>query len=348
MENKKVDFLIIGQGLAGSILALSLIEAGKTVLVLDNADPESSSQVAAGIINPITGRRFSLTWMHESLIPFASNFYSSLEKKFSTRFFYPKAIFRPEAKVSDIKAEFVEETAAYFTKPEQVPSFLNNGKEQGLWFKGANLDCACFLNACKEYFKASEMLITNQFSFDKFEIISENEVKYENIRAEKIIFCEGYQAVYNPYFKYLPFNCVKGEILDIELSEKCSPDFILSKGVFLLAKNENTYRLGATYTWNTFDRHVTEEAKIELQGKVENLLSVPFKIKNHRAAIRPATKHRRPFIGLHYQFPAIGIFNGLGTKGVLLAPFWAQHFALFLLQKTKLAESVDIEMYKPL
>ena len=53
----KVDYLIIGQGLAGSLLAWELIQRRCSVVVVDNGN-ENASQIAAGLINPITGMRF--------------------------------------------------------------------------------------------------------------------------------------------------------------------------------------------------------------------------------------------------------------------------------------------------
>jgi glycine/D-amino acid oxidase-like deaminating enzyme len=57
----QVDFLIIGQGLAGSLLVRSLRSRGCRVAVVDDRWQSAASQVAAGLMTPLTGRRFTLT-----------------------------------------------------------------------------------------------------------------------------------------------------------------------------------------------------------------------------------------------------------------------------------------------
>ena len=73
-----VDYLIVGQGIAGTFLSYYLIRAGKKVIVIDEYNPATASRVASGIINPVTGRRVVTTWMIDELLPFAQNAYSEI------------------------------------------------------------------------------------------------------------------------------------------------------------------------------------------------------------------------------------------------------------------------------
>jgi len=82
MPAQQLDFLIIGQGLAGSILGFELIERGQSVLLIDNAHNGSSSKVAAGIINPITGHRLNLTEGFVEYFRAALHFYQRAEYVF--------------------------------------------------------------------------------------------------------------------------------------------------------------------------------------------------------------------------------------------------------------------------
>ena len=74
-------------------------------------------------------------------------------------------------------------------------------------------------------------------------------------------------------------------------------------------------------------------------------MNVPFEVVDHKAAVRPTVKERRPFIGIHPNHKQIGIFNGLGAKGVLLAPFFASHFSEYLLGKTELMKEIDVKRF---
>lgn len=82
----KPDFIIAGQGLAGSLLAWFLLKQGSTILVVDDGFQASSSRVAAGIIHPITGRRLVKTWQADTLIPFAFNCYREMESTLDSKF----------------------------------------------------------------------------------------------------------------------------------------------------------------------------------------------------------------------------------------------------------------------
>ena len=52
--------LIVGHGLAGAILAHSLIECGRNVRVIDSNSPHSATQVSAGLINPFIGPKLNM------------------------------------------------------------------------------------------------------------------------------------------------------------------------------------------------------------------------------------------------------------------------------------------------
>ncbi|HNM27974.1 MAG TPA: FAD-dependent oxidoreductase, partial [Saprospiraceae bacterium] len=82
-----------------------------------------------------------------------------------------------------------------------------------------------------------------------------------------------------------------------------------------------------------------------LRGRLADMLAAPYEIVAHRAAVRPSTKDRRPFLGLSLLDPRVALFNGLGTKGALLAPYWAQHLADHLLNGAALDPEVDIRRF---
>src|SRR5687768_15763029 len=73
-----VDCLIIGQGICGTFLSWYLEQYGKSILVIDDNHRSSSSRVAAGLINPITGRRMVKTWLIDILLPFCEQEYNRL------------------------------------------------------------------------------------------------------------------------------------------------------------------------------------------------------------------------------------------------------------------------------
>jgi glycine/D-amino acid oxidase-like deaminating enzyme len=209
--------------------------------------------------------------------------------------------------------------------------------------KGGNLDVLKMLNLMREKFKKSQLLFKDEFNYTHIEFVN-NSCMWNGIKCEKIIFCEGFKAIQNPWFGALPFTHAKGEILTIKSSE-LNQHYILSKGIFILPIGDDCYKVGSTYDWDDLSEIPTEEAKVELIQKLEKLIHCDYTIIDHQAGIRPTVKDRRPLIGLHPEFPQLGIFNGLGTKGVSLGPFFANHFVEYLEGGISLNPEVDIRRF---
>ena len=91
----EIDYIVVGQGIAGTFLSYCLLKEGKKVLVVDDDPVYSSSKVSAGIINYITGRRFVKTWMADTIIPFAKQTYLDMETLLGKKFYYPLGIYKP-------------------------------------------------------------------------------------------------------------------------------------------------------------------------------------------------------------------------------------------------------------
>ncbi|WP_460504247.1 FAD-dependent oxidoreductase, partial [Hymenobacter agri] len=88
------DFLLVGHGLAGAILADVLRARGHRVLVFDPGKANSASNVAAGLMNPVAGKRFALSWRAAELLPAAIAYYRALEQRFGQPFFTEAPIFK--------------------------------------------------------------------------------------------------------------------------------------------------------------------------------------------------------------------------------------------------------------
>ena len=175
---------------------------------------------------------------------------------------------------------------------------------------------------------------------------SENKVVYKDIEADKIIFCEGYKTIDNPYFSWLPFKLTKGEILTVKIPDfKIDDEFVLNKGVFILPLGNNIYKVGATYEWNDLTEKTTEKGKLELEDKLKKVIKLPFEIIDQQAGIRPTVLDRRPLIGIHSENNKLAVFNGMGTKGVMLVPHFANQFADFLINNIPLNKEVDIDRF---
>jgi glycine/D-amino acid oxidase-like deaminating enzyme len=194
------------------------------------------------------------------------------------------------------------------------------------------------------FLQKQQFLRKEKFNFDKLHVGIEL-VSYEDLTAEKIIFCEGASASRNPYFENLKFKHSKGEILELKIPDLHLED-ILSSNVFVMPVGNHHFKVGATYSWDHLDEQTTEQARTELLYKLKNVATAPSEIIDQKAGIRPTMHDRKPVIGLHPNFPQIGIFNGLGPKGALLGPYLASQFAQSLCNlSTSILPEADIKRY---
>ncbi len=344
-----MDFILIGQGLAGSLMAYELMRAGKKILVYDHPVKKQSSMVAAGLFNPITGRRFVKTWQADHLFPFLTDYYTKLEKELNSKFFYLLPLFRPflsiEEKNEVIAKTNPEELGPFVDQiihlpPENLPLLNSLG---GIFLKNTGyLDIPYLLKSIRKSIQSKKAFREEVFEHVHLETL-ENGIRYKEFTAEKIVFCEGIHAADNPFFKWLPFRPVKGEILMID--PEIQIDFIYNRQIFIFPIQKGLYKLGATYDWHYTHVNPTEEAKKYLEEKLNRNFKVKYNVVEHLAGIRPATRDHRPFAGLHPDFPALGIFNGLGSKGVSLAPYFVHQFVEYLLKGKELDKEVNIKRY---
>jgi glycine/D-amino acid oxidase-like deaminating enzyme len=348
-----VDYLLVGQGLAGTALAHTLLNNNLKICVLDANTLPSSSQAAAGIFNPVTGNRLVKTWQADVLFPFLMSFYQRLEVTLGAHFIHFMPVYRPFRSV-EAQNEGISRTASpelsKFIQPSltdrRFPGFIQT-ELGGLETRHSGYVAVPeFLKVSHDYFEDQGILI--QSNLDTTDLhLSATGVTWKGVQARKIIFCEGTHAIHNPYFDWLPFRQVKGQLLTVEM-EAPAPDCIVKQGVFLVPLTNNTAKVGATYEWNAADWETTLPARTELMQKLEQWLLPSFRVTGQQAGIRPATADRRPFIGLHPDYPVLGIFNGLGSKGVSLAPYYAQLFSEFLEDGKELDKEVNINRYFPL
>lgn len=350
-REKKTDFIIIGQGLAGSLLAYRLKKAGKKVVVFDSQDEATSSLVAAGLFNPVTGRRFVRTWKAEELFPLLFDFYQGLAGELKAALFHPVPLFRPFLSIREQNEVIASAEQGHLgsfagrivtTKPESVP--LNN-RYGGIFLTHTGyVDVPLMIETIRKKFLADD------FFYEKFEEdlldLSDGKVRYRNFSAGKIIYCTGFHAAGSKYFSWLPFRPVKGELILIKTLE--SLPFIFNRQIFVIPYSDGHHKVGATYDWKNTDVKTTPEARAFLEQKLKKFFRIEFSTVDQQAGIRPATRDRRPFIGMHPDIPQLGIFNGLGSKGVSLAPYFSQNFADYLLKGKEIDKNVHINRYNSL
>lgn len=342
---QKTDTLIVGAGLAGSCLALQLLKQNHPFLLIDHAIRPKASMVAAGLINPIVFRYLTMSWEAERNLNAAIAFYSDAATKFNKNFYHPLPIARI----------FGENESENWNKKAQQKPFLNYIKNQtenlsfhdslfakhgfGIVNGGGWIDISALIVDTTELLKNNNQIIDSVFDFSQLRM-HQNHIQYKHIEAKNLVFCEGSDAIGNPFFNFIPFRPVKGELLDIHVAGLDIP-MIINKDIFLLPLGSNHYKCGSTYDWEDLSLQPTLKAKSYLEEKLSKLLRLPYEIIAHRAGVRPAVADRRPVCGRHPVHERLWIMNGLGAKGALLAPYLAVQLQAQLAKTAAAVHDID-------
>lgn len=329
----RVDYIIVGFGLAGAALALELRKRHQNVMIFDTPFPHQASRVAAGLFNPITGKVMSLTWNASKIFPRLHQFYQDAEQLTGKKFFFPKPICIPFLTAEEQNNWMVKGNMDQFIQEVYTGSRYNEFVKNN--FGGVVLKSSGFVDTVK-YLDAVRDLFLREGSF------REEEFNQSDIPAKAVIYCEGSGVLQNPLFNWLPIRPLKGETLEIELTQ--DPPVIFNRGVYVVPLGNSRFRVGATYSHDKTEGP-TEAGRNELTGKLDALLTIPYTVTNHNWGIRPTTPDRKPILGRHPEHENVWIFNGLGTKGVSLAPWTSGMLSESLTEEFQIDEQVNITRF---
>jgi glycine oxidase len=341
----KVDFIIVGQGLAGTLLAHEFILKNKSIFVFDDPVQPKSSEVAAGIINPVVFRRMKKSWFVDEAFPQMETTYQQMEHLLQEKIYFPGRMMRilSKDKAESWKGNVLANNLESYLSVAPIENLINKNiyapSGYSLVYKSGRLNLQKLLSLFSRFLVQKESIRKENFDFECLNFNSEL-VYYKGIIADKIIFCEGPSASQNPYFQDLKFKHSKGEILELKIPE-LNLNEIVSGDVFLMPLGEDQYKVGATYAWDELNWETSASARVELLRKLKHFMTANSEILIQKAGIRPTMHDRKPVIGLLPENPQIGIFNGLGSKGVLLGPYFAKQFADYIIGNS---DQINIEV----
>jgi glycine oxidase len=350
-EMKKVEFLIVGNGLAGMMLAFEMLKHKLDFRIAYSPRKYRASSVAAGLFNPLVFRRLTKSWMADELLPEMKTKYLELEKLLKKTIYYEKNILKPLSEQEKIlwkERINIPEYSNYITAVEDVCPVDGLIPAAGYGIVGSSgfVNLELLLDTADRFFEQIGLLMETTFHFGQINPKNKN---YEtgNIMASKIIFCEGAHLHENPFFQFIKLIPAKGEILLIHIPE-LSEEFILNKKVFVLPVGNQNFKAGSTYEWDDLSEKPTEKGKSSVMERLDKLISVRYTVVNHQAGIRPTISDRRPVLGIHPQYDNLSVFNGLGTKGVMLAPYFSSEMLkLLTIGNYQIDYEVDMRRFLP-
>lgn len=344
----KFDYIIVGLGLAGIAFAEELKKNDKSFLVFEDSS-QNSSLVAGGMYNPVILKRFTPVWNAEEQLKIALPFYKDLEKQFDKIFDHKIDIYRVFKSVEEQNNWYVASDKNLLQNYMNPEIIYNSNKSirapfgMGKLSGTGRIDVEILVKEYKKLLEKQGLLRRERFHYNKIKSLDKY-VEYKDVKAKKVVFCEGFGLKENPFFNQLPMREVKGELIVIHAPD-LKVDFLIKSAVFVMPLGNDLYKVGATFNWTDKSKEPTEEGKDELELKLSSVINCQYQIVEHTAGIRPTIKDRRPIVGSHPRNKKLGILNGLGTRGVMIAPLMAKKLYQHIENNVKLENEISIERF---
>lgn len=344
----KLDYIIVGLGLAGLSFAEQLLKNKKTFIVFED-DSQTSSLVAGGVYNPVILKRFTPVWNAKSQLEIAMPLYEELENRFQEKFddkFSTRKVFKS---IEDQNNWFVasdKPKLSEFMNPKLIHERLPGIKADygfGEVLQTGRVDTPKLVSRYRDFLNELNLIRFEKFDYSLLELHNER-VKYSNIESDRVVFCEGYGLKFNPFFNELPLNGTKGETITIH-APKLDIKVLIKSSVFVLPLGDHKFKIGATFNWTDKTSVPTKEGREELKEKLDKVISVPYTIIDQNAGIRPTVKDRRPLVGQHPDYPNLYLLNGLGTRGVMIAPSMAKDLFNLIENGVELDSEINITRF---
>ena len=320
--------LVVGQGLAGTLASHEGLKRGWDVHVIDAGYP-SASAVAAGMFNPMSFRRIVEVWQAELHLAAMEQTYRELEQLLGIRFMHHMPIHKvlPSAQYAedwDAKAPSLR----WLVPSTAQAAEAHRGTVEG----GGWVNLPIMLHAWRQRLAAEGRFTQRTLSQD-------DTPGAMNSHWDVIIDCRGIALSLDPNLPALDLRKNRGELLSIRpdpTSAAHPPEnAIFNFGKWTIPVGPDEWRLGASYEWNRDDLLPTQDIRDTLLDTLRAQFDCPanFEVTRHDVGMRPVSRDRRPMVGSMPGKKDWYVFNGLGTRGVLIAPFWADRLMDIILGK---------------
>lgn len=340
-----LPYLIIGQGLAGSALAWRLIKAGQSCLVIDRALSDTASRVAAGLVNPLLGRKIKPDWRQAECLEAAHRYYRETEQELGGSWWQCGEIWRElddEEQIACWQSRQNEAESAYFAGP-LLPWYGDwKGMGRAAITRGAAvLHAELLVNAQRQWLIEQNSFLEAEVKASDIQNQPDGSIRYQGKSYQAVIWCTGFELPKALELPYLESRLSQGCILDLQLPEFDQAKVVLHFGHWLV-KHGDIWRLGASYDWAWSDPCVpSPTAPSELMHEFTKRYDGDWTIVRMRAAVRPIIRHSQPVAGAIPERAGHYMLSGLGSRGCTTAPWVSEQLAQHLLKGSELPQDLS-------
>jgi len=336
---------IIGQGLTGSLLALNLHEMGIPFVVQDIDMPGCATAVAPGIVNPLAGRNFRPPEYVDELLEQLHKSMDLVKNKLGIQIWNTCPILRMFSEPTQLdrfkKTQRESQTQGFVETefPENTFENLNDIYGSFLTRKGGWADLPLFMEKTRSWLKQEGLLVEEEW-------LATNQSPKTQNPEEIVVFCEGWHVTNNPHWSFIPHNPAKGEMILVRFEDELPRDRIYNQSCWVQPVTNNLWRVGATYSWDSFDGMASLEGATQLQDSLHLLTPIPFHVEDQMAGVRPIVDDYKPVIGQHPEIENWYILNALGSKGVLQAPTAVKDLIDNLVEGSRIPANWSVDRFK--
>ncbi len=336
------DAIIIGQGLAGTVLSETLARRGLRTMVFDAPRDGRASWVAAGVVNPIALRRTVASWRASEMLAISGAFFRQMELEHEASFWTPMPMAEifptaQEAAIWQLRMREPEMGRMLAAGPLSDAGLarLPQPYGHGIVPRSAWLNMQVMLKAHRERWNRTGDL--EERAVEESDILRTSDgVEVHGRSAPLLIRCAG------PFHDVAGLVPVRGEGLTVRLPG-LSLACMVHRGAFIVPLGDDIYRVGATFAWDDVWSGPTDDGRLTMLDRIKRLWSGEIEVLEHWAGVRPASKDRRPILG--HVGPHEAVLTGLGSRGVLLAPWCASHLADHVFEGKPLDPEVDASRF---
>jgi len=322
------QWTIAGQGLAGTCLAWALWKRGAGFMLVDRG-AGGSSRVAAGMVNPLTGKNFEPSWRIAGFLPEALEFYADVEKRIGRQVWYPLPVLRLAGSEKEWR-----KMVSKLNLPDVAPWVAGEVSAPDGWVGavevcgGGRLDTRAFMDGSRGFFEELGCYRLGEVS------LAEN--------GSDVIWCEGAAGLMAG--RCGAHRCAKGEILTLRAEGWDETHIRIGAGGWMVPQGGGFFKAGSTYEWDELDELPTARGRARVEEIASRLGGEVFEVTGHEAGVRPILRRSQPLIGPLDE--GGWMFNALGSKGSLYAPGMAGRLARWLVDGVEPEPEVDFRVFR--
>ena len=333
------DFVIVGAGVIGMMLARELMQAGASVSLVDRVGcAQESTWAGGGIVSPLYPWRYSdpvtqlATWSQSSYLHLSQDLIDETGCD-------------PELRQKGMYMVDVEDEqdalswAAKFNRPMSKvgaghlyarEANVCAGHQSALWMPevcsirnprlGKSLRASLEKSSLVTLYEHHEV---QHLLLDNDKVHGVRTVKGDITGGKTIITAGAWSGeLLKPLGIKLPIEPVKGQMMIFKTPAGTINRVILMGGRYVIPRNDGRILVGSTLEREGFDKNTTQEAYQSLHQTAVQIIPAlaKYEVEHHWAGLRPGSPEGVPFIGDVPGVDGLAVNAGQYRNGLVLAP----------------------------